>query len=112
MEHTSSTAANKMNAFDLQQIRERVTLYFSKLSAETLEWLAILIFNAATLPSFLAVMAGLTDNMPAVDLVLMLWFGLALLFAKAAVRKDMFNIVTIGFGFLLQAVMLALIFFK
>lgn len=96
----------------MTSVRQRITLYFSKLSAEILEWVAILIFSAATLPSFLAVMAGLTDNMPAVDLVLMVWFGLALLFAKAAVRKDMFNIVTIGFGFLLQAVMLALIFFK
>ena len=96
----------------MEQLRERITVYFNKLSAETLEWLAILILNAATLPSFLAVMAGITDNLPAVDLVLMVWLGLALLFAKAAVRKDMFNIVTIGFGFLLQAVMLALIFFK
>lgn len=96
----------------MENIRSTLSEYFSKLSAETLEWLAILVLHAATIPSFLAVMAGITDNMPAVDLVLMLWFGLALLFTKAAVRKDMFNIVTIGFGFMLQAVMLALIFFK
>ena len=96
----------------MQNIRHRLSEYLSKLSAETLEWLAILIFNAATLPSFLAVMAGITDALPALDLTLMLWFGLALLFAKAAVKKDMFNIVTIGFGFMLQAVMMALIFFK
>jgi hypothetical protein len=57
-------------------------------------------------------MAGITDKMPAVDLVLMVWLGLSLLFAKAAAKRDMFNIVTLGFGFLLQAVMTALIFFK
>jgi len=57
-------------------------------------------------------MAGITDKMPAVDLVLMVWLGLALLFAKAAAKRDMFNIVTLGFGFMLQAVMMALIFFK
>jgi hypothetical protein len=96
----------------MEKIRSSVSEYLSKLSAETLEWLAILVLHAATVPSFLAVMAGITDNLPSVDVVLMLWFGLALLFAKAAVRKDMFNIVTIGFGFMLQAVMLALIFFK
>jgi hypothetical protein len=101
-----------MKGFNMSTIRERLKEYFSKLSAESLEWAAILVFHAATIPSFLAVMAGITDKMPAVDLVLMLWFGLALLFAKAAVRKDMFNIVTIGFGFMLQAVMMALIFFK
>jgi hypothetical protein len=102
----------KLKGFNVENIRSSISEYFSKLSAETLEWLAVLILNAATIPSFLAVMAGITDNLPAVDLVLMLWFGLALMFIKAAVRKDMFNIVTIGFGFMLQAVMLALIFFK
>jgi hypothetical protein len=96
----------------MEKIRSSISEYFSKLSAETLEWLAILVLHAATIPSFLAVMAGITDNFPAVDLVLMLWLGLALLFVKAAVRKDMFNVVTVGFGFMLQAVMMALIFFK
>jgi hypothetical protein len=102
----------KLKGFKVENIRSSISEYFSKLSSETLEWLAILVLHAATLPSFLAVMSGLTDNLPAVDLVLMLWFGLALLFTKAAVRKDMFNLVTIGFGFMLQATMLALIFFK
>jgi hypothetical protein len=34
------------------------------------------------------------------------------LFIKAAIQKDMLNIVTIGVGFILQAVLMALIFFK
>lgn len=96
----------------MSDIRERLREYFSKLSAESLEWAAVLVLHSATIPSFLAVMAGITDKLPAVDLTLMLWFGLALLFTKAAVKKDMFNMVTIGFGFMLQAVMMALIFFK
>ena len=112
MEHISSTATKSKKGFNLENVRKKIGEYFSRLSSETLEWLAILILNAATLPSFLAVMAGITDQLPALDLTLMLWFGLALLFAKAAVKKDMFNIVTIGFGFMLQAVMMALIFFK
>jgi hypothetical protein len=57
-------------------------------------------------------MAGLTDRLPGVDLVLLVWGGLSLLFVKAAVQKDMLNIVTIGFGFIVQAVLMALIFFK
>jgi hypothetical protein len=44
--------------------------------------------------------------------VILIWTGLALLFVKAAVQKDMLNIVTIGLGFIAQAVMMALIFFK
>jgi hypothetical protein len=101
-----------MKTFNIKIVRDSLKEYFSKLSAESLEWAAILVLHSATIPSLLAVMAGITDKLPAVDLVLMVWLGLALLFAKAAVRKDMFNIVTIGFGYLLQAVMLALIFFK
>jgi hypothetical protein len=57
-------------------------------------------------------MGGLTDKMPSVDLVLLCWSGLTLLFVKAAVQKDMLNVVTIGFGFIVQAAMMALIFFK
>jgi hypothetical protein len=101
-----------MKTFNIEKVRWALKEYFGRLSAESLEWAAILVLHAATIPSLLAVMAGVTDKLPAVDLVLMLWFGLALLFAKAAVKKDMFNIVTIGFGFMLQAVMMALIFFK
>jgi hypothetical protein len=57
-------------------------------------------------------MSGLTDKSPPVDLILLVWGGLGLLFVKAAVQKDMLNVVTIGLGFAVQAVMMALIFFK
>jgi hypothetical protein len=57
-------------------------------------------------------MSGLTDRAPGIDLVLLVWTALSLLFIKAAVQKDMLNLITIGFGFIVQSVMLALIFFK
>ncbi len=98
--------------FDLQKVKTFVSEKFSHISAETLGWLAVLVLHAATIPSLLAVMAGLTDRLPGVDLVLLVWSGLTLLFVKAAVQKDILNLVTIGFGFVLQAVMMALIFFK
>ena len=96
----------------LNDITEFFVKRFSQISAETLGWIAVVILHAATVPSLLAVMAGLTDRLPGVDLVLLVWTGLALLFVKAAVQKDMLNLVTIGFGFIVQAVMMALIFFK
>jgi hypothetical protein len=43
---------------------------------------------------------------------LLVWGGLTLLFFKAVIAKDTLNIATIGFGFILQAVCMALIFFK
>lgn len=104
---------NPLPHFDnMEQFKTWATTKVSHISAETFGWLAVLVLHAATIPSLLAVMSGLTDKLPAVDLVLLVWSGLTLLFVKAAVQKDMLNVVTIGFGFIVQAVMMALIFFK
>ena len=93
--------------FDLEKLKTFVKEKFSTISAET-----VIVLHASTIPSLLAVMAGLTDRLPGVDLVLLVWTGLTLLFVKAAIQKDMLNIVTIGLGFIIQAVMMSLIFFK
>jgi hypothetical protein len=45
-------------------------------------------------------------------MILFLWGGLVLLFLRAVVLKDILNIITIGFGFMLQAGFMALILFK
>ena len=97
---------------NVQKMKNFVVEKFTHISAETLGWVAVMVLHSATIPSLLAVMAGLTDRLPGVDLVLLVWAGLSLLFAKAAVQKDMLNLVTIGIGFIVQAVMMALIFFK
>lgn len=84
----------------------------TKISADTLGWLGNITLHCATIPSFLSLMTGLTDKGPSVDLVLMVWIALGLLFFRAVVLKDLLNIVTIGVGFMLQAMAMVLIFFK
>ena len=101
-----------MQNFNIEQFKETISASISKVSAETFGWLGIVILHASTIPSLLAVMSGLTDSLPPVDLVLLVWTGLVLMFIKAAVQKDMLNLVTIGSGFIVQAMMMALIFFK
>jgi hypothetical protein len=96
----------------IDNLKTIVLTKVAKISEETFGWLAVIVLHASTLPSLLAMMSGLTDKLPAVDLVLLVWTGLTLLFIKAAVQKDMLNLVTIGLGFILQAVFMALIFFK
>jgi len=96
----------------LDQFKEAVVARVTRVSYETFGWLAVILLHAATVPSLLALMGGLTDRLPPVDLVLLVWTGLGLLFVKAAIQKDMLNVLTIGFGFIAQAVMMALIFFK
>ena len=88
----------------LEEFKNWAVAKVSHISAETFGWLAVIVLHAATIPSLFAVMNGLTDKMPAVDLVL--------LCIKAAVQKDMLNVVTIGVGFIIQSAMMALIFFK
>jgi len=86
--------------------------HLPRLSAETLGWLAAIVFHAATIPTLLALMTGLSDRTPSLDVVLFMWTGLVLLFMRAVVLKDMLNIVTVGVGFIVQAVLMALILFK
>ena len=93
-------------------VRDFITNGLAKLSADTLGWLAAIVLHCATLPSFLALMTGLSDKTPGLDMILFLWGGLVLLFLRAVVLKDMLNIITIGFGFILQAGCMALILFK
>ena len=57
-------------------------------------------------------LATLSADTPGLDMILFLWGGLVLLFLRAVVLKDMLNIITIGFGFILQAGFMALILFK
>jgi len=124
LEHTSSISPEAKATQNLQGskvinvygVTDKVKQFFnnnvSKFSAETLGWVAILFLHGATIPSLLALMTGLSDSPPPVDVVLMLWTALVLLFTKAAVQKDMLNMLTIGFGFVVQAVLMMLIFFK
>jgi hypothetical protein len=85
---------------------------FSHISAEAIGWVAVIILHCATLPTWLAQMQGLTDKLPGVDIILMVWAGLVLFFIKAILNRDMLNIITIGIGFAVQATMMALIFLK
>ena len=86
--------------------------HFGKISADTLGWLAPIVIHCATIPTLLALLTGLSDRTPSIDIILFVWAGLVLLFGRAIILKDMFNIVTIGSGFIIQAVIMALILFK
>ena len=98
--------------FKLQIIRDFLTNHLSRISADTLGWLAAIVLHCATIPSLLALMTGLSDRVPSLDVVAFLWAGLVLLFLRAIVLKDTLNIVTIGVGFIVQAGLMALILFR
>jgi hypothetical protein len=96
--------------------KERVNAWLAenlpKVSADTLGWLAVILIHCATIPTLLALLTGLSDNVPNLDIVLFMWACLVLLFGRAVVLKDTLNIITIGAGFIVQATIMAMILFK
>ena len=123
MEHISSTdntdpitKSSPGFKFDFSKLTEKIKVFVTEqgklISADAIGWVGILCLHGATLPSLLALMSGLTDDIPPVDIILMLWTGLLLMFIKAAIQKDMTNLITISVGFMIQASMMILIFFK
>jgi hypothetical protein len=96
----------------LNSLRTWLEQHLPKVSAETLEWLAVILIHCATIPTLLALMTGLSDNVPNLDIVLFMWAGLVLLFFRAVVLRNLLNIITIGLGFIAQAVIMAMILFR
>jgi len=81
-------------------------------TAESIGWIGIVLLHSALIPTYLAIMSGLSDKMPPVDLVLFIWGAMITFFIRAAILKDTVNILTIGAGFIVNSVFLALILFK
>ena len=99
-------------AINRAQVNEFLNKYLPKISADTLGWLAVVVINCATIPTLLALMTGLSDRTPSLDMVMFLWTALFLLFGRAIVLKDTLNIITISVGFMIQASLMAMILFK
>lgn len=99
-------------ALNIVALRQFLSDSLAKISADTLGWLSAVVLHAATIPTLLALLSGLSDHTPSLDVVLFLWAGLTLLFLRAIVLKDALNIITIGTGFIVQAALMALILFK
>ena len=114
LEDTSSTKTDWLE--NISSFRSKIKYFFEhKLrpsTAESIGWLGIVLLHASLIPTFLAIMAGITDKMPPIDLVLFMWAALVLFFVRSAILKDTVNLLTIGAGFIVNAVFLALILFK
>lgn len=83
-----------------------------KVTIDGIGWTALMALHAVTIPSMLGLMAGITDNTPPIDMVIILWIALALFYLKAILEKNVTSIVIIGLGFIGQSILMALVFFK
>lgn len=86
--------------------------YIKNVSGDTLEWLAVISIHCAFIPGLLTVLMGVSDKLPSVDVVGFVWFGLILLFVRATIARNIVKILTIGLGFFIQAILLAMVVFK
>jgi uncharacterized protein with PQ loop repeat len=110
--NTQTVKKFAQDLFNLDLWVKNIKEHAPHVSAETMGWVAVILLHLATIPTMLAVLTGLTEKMPPVDMVLFSWTGLFCFFIKATIQKDILNIVTIGLGFFVQAGLLALIVFK
>jgi hypothetical protein len=97
---------------NIRRMMDGIKENIAHLSAETLGWVAVILVHLATIPTLVAVLTGLTEKLPPVDMVVLMWLGLFMFFVRSVIAKDLLNIITIGFGFFVQAVLMALIIFK
>jgi len=97
---------------DPEQVRQWLQTHAPALTANTLLWIAVVLIHAATLPGLLAVMMAWTAEMPQLDIVLLTWLGLAAIFLQSLITRNTLITVTVAVGFMLQATMMALIFFR
>ena len=83
-----------------------------KISIDSIGWTALIALHAVTVPSLLGLMTGLTDNTPPIDMVIILWAALGLFYIKSILERNFVALNIIGFGFIGQSILMALIFFK
>lgn len=100
------------SVLDINKIQKWVVDIIAPISAETLNWIGVILIHASTIPMLLAVFTGLSDRMPPIDMVLLIWGGLIAMFVQAAVLNNRVQMFTISAGFMIQSILMALIFFK
>jgi len=79
--------------------------------AEIGGWIGMVLIHGATVPTSLAVIMGWSDTLPPLDMILMIWAGLALFFIRAIARTDWLYLVSNAIGFILNSILLAIIVF-
>jgi len=104
IEASLKTLGKKL-ASDFNSVIKQVTV-------DTLGWTGLVALQAVTVPSLLGLMTGLTDNTPPIDMIIILWAALGLFYIKSILERNFVALNIIGFGFIGQSILMALIFFK
>lgn len=83
-----------------------------KLLGEIGGYAGMILLQAATLPAIVGAMLNpATADLPPLSMVLMVWVGLILYFARAFVQKDMLYMISNGIGVVLNFILLIILVF-
>ena len=84
----------------------------ANMGADTLNWIVIILGHSIFIPTILALMTGLTDRTPGVDVVILVQALLLASFARSVLIKDSVASITHGLGWFIQGLLLSMIVFK
>jgi len=79
---------------------------------ETCGWLGMILIHGATAPTSISVLMGWSTNLPPLNFILLVWFGLFLFLVRAIYAKDTLYILSNAIGFALNSLLLTLIAFN
>jgi len=97
---------------DSEKIKNNLLSNLSKLSSETLGWVATIAFHLTTIPTLLSLVAGVNDRVPTTEMTLFIWLGLMTIMLRSIIQKDYVNIFINSVGFFIQACLFSLVLFK
>ncbi len=75
-------------------------------------WLGMILVQSATLPTTFGVLMGWSNQLPPISMVILVWAGLAFYFVRAFAQRDTLYMVSNGFGFIVNTVLLAIIVYR
>ena len=77
--------------------------------AELGGWIGMILIHGATLPTTISLIMGWSTKLPPLDMVIMVWIGLALFFIRALARVDFLYLTSNLIGFVLNTILLSII---
>ena len=101
---------SKTISLEVRKVLTLPQLFVNMPASEKGGWIGMCLIHGATLPITVGNIMGWTDNLPPLSMVLMIWAGLVLYLWRAIETADRLHIVSNSIGFVLQSVLLALLF--
>lgn len=96
----------------MKELFETISNKLTGIGIDTLNWIGIIIGHSVFIPSALAILTGLTDRTPGLDIVILVQAALMISFIRSVIIKDSIGSVLHGLGWFSQSLLLAMIVFK